>query len=129
MSLVPRVARGDPRVLLGLASVASCLLQVPAGAVVALGGLLGRGRRHLGVEVGLDELRLDRVDVVGCPRGAVLRVVHLLLARVHVVATRVGGGRGESPEARDQGEGECGDADSMHGWFLLGLGAAASGCV
>ena len=107
-----------PGVPLGDAGVAARLLEVPARAVVALGGLLGGGRGVLGVEVGLHQLGLDPGHVVGGLRDPVPGVVHLLLARVHVVAARRGRrGRGGDPgEPRDQGEGEGGDADSMHGW-------------
>jgi hypothetical protein len=62
----------------------------------------------------LDQLSLDRPDVVGRARCAMTGVVHLMLAREPVVA-RVRRSRGEASEARDQGEGEGGDADSVHG--------------
>jgi hypothetical protein len=119
--LALRVGRRDPGMLVGRPRVAAGLLQRPAGAVVPLGGLLGGDRGCLRVEIGLHQPGLDARDVVGGQRDPVPRVVHLLPARVDVVAAgRRGGGRGRDPgQARDEGECEGGDADSMHGSILL----------
>jgi hypothetical protein len=123
VSLVPGVGGGDPGVPLGHAGVASRFLQLPPGSVEAFGRLFGSDGGGLCVQVGLDQLGLDRRDVVGRPGRAMAGVVDLLLARVHVVPAGRGRGRRgrESAEARDQGEGEGGDADSVHGRSLLML--------
>jgi hypothetical protein len=94
------VSVSDPR-------IAARLLEMPPGAVVGLGRLLGLHGGRLHALVGGGELSADPGDIAGRPGRAVLRLLDLVPGRVQMVAAGRRGS-GHAPGTGDQGQGKGG---------------------